>query len=137
MIKKSRQKFKYFENKKSFWGGIKSIFHHFWIVAKNSLRPNSAFLRLLLLSLCEIVSSYISADVNNYSDVTSSFSDLSDIDTLLLIKVIFWLKVNINFILVSRFKTNFVYKASSRASDFDQYLKAGTRKWALKVTTDW
>ena len=44
-------------------------------------------------------------------------------------KVIFWLNVHINFILVSRFKTNFVYKASSRASDFDQYLKVGTRKW--------
>ena len=27
--KKSRQKVKYLENEKSFWGGIKSIFHHF------------------------------------------------------------------------------------------------------------
>ena len=25
---KSRQKFKYFENKKSFWGKLKTIFHH-------------------------------------------------------------------------------------------------------------
>ena len=29
MTKKSRQKFKYLENKKSFWGEIKSIFHYF------------------------------------------------------------------------------------------------------------
>ena len=29
MTKKSKQKFKYIENKKSFWGKIKSIFHHF------------------------------------------------------------------------------------------------------------
>ena len=29
MTKKSRQKLKYPENKKSFWGEIKSIFHHF------------------------------------------------------------------------------------------------------------
>ena len=30
MPKKSRQKFKYLENEKSFWNEIKSIFHHFW-----------------------------------------------------------------------------------------------------------
>ena len=30
MIKKSRQKFEYLVNEKSFWGDIKSIFHHFW-----------------------------------------------------------------------------------------------------------
>ena len=29
MIKKSRQKFKYLENKKSFKDEIKNIFHHF------------------------------------------------------------------------------------------------------------
>ena len=29
MTRKSRQKFKYIENEKSFWGGIKSIFRHF------------------------------------------------------------------------------------------------------------
>ena len=29
MTKKSRQKFKYPENEKGFWGEIKSIFHHF------------------------------------------------------------------------------------------------------------
>ena len=29
MTKKSRQKFKYLENEKSFWGEIKSISHHF------------------------------------------------------------------------------------------------------------
>ena len=29
MTKKSRQKLKYLENEKSFWGEIKSIFHHF------------------------------------------------------------------------------------------------------------
>ena len=29
MTKKSRQKLKYLENKRSFWGEIKSIFHHF------------------------------------------------------------------------------------------------------------
>ena len=30
MTKKSRQNFKYLENEKSFWGVIKSIFHHFY-----------------------------------------------------------------------------------------------------------
>ena len=43
MTKKSRQKLKYLENKKSFWSEIKSIFHHFqglW-VAKNCFRPES------------------------------------------------------------------------------------------------
>ena len=30
MTKKLRQKFKYLENKKSFWGEIKSIFHPFY-----------------------------------------------------------------------------------------------------------
>ena len=30
MTKRSRQTLKYFDNEKSFWGGIKSIFHHFW-----------------------------------------------------------------------------------------------------------
>ena len=29
MNKKSRQKCKYFENEKGFWGEIKNIFHHF------------------------------------------------------------------------------------------------------------
>ena len=29
MTKKSRQKFKYLENEKNFWGEIKSTFHHF------------------------------------------------------------------------------------------------------------
>ena len=29
ITEKSKQKFKYLENKKSFWGEIKSIFHHF------------------------------------------------------------------------------------------------------------
>ena len=29
VTKKSRQKFEYFENKKSFWGKLKTIFHHF------------------------------------------------------------------------------------------------------------
>ena len=29
MTKMSRQKFKYLENEKSFWGEIKNIFHHF------------------------------------------------------------------------------------------------------------
>ena len=28
MMKKSRQKFKYLENKKTFWGDIESLFHH-------------------------------------------------------------------------------------------------------------
>ena len=46
--KKSRQKCKYLENKKSFYGEIKNIFHHFQkdsIVAKNSLRlPEGASL---------------------------------------------------------------------------------------------
>ena len=30
MPKKSRQKFKYLENEKSFYDEIKSIFHNFW-----------------------------------------------------------------------------------------------------------
>ena len=30
VTKKSRQKFKYLENEKSFWGEIKIIFHQFW-----------------------------------------------------------------------------------------------------------
>ena len=30
MTKKSRQKFKYLENEKSFYDEIKSIFYHFW-----------------------------------------------------------------------------------------------------------
>ena len=30
MTKKSRQKFKYLENEKSFYDEIKNIFHHFW-----------------------------------------------------------------------------------------------------------
>ena len=30
MTKKSRQKFKYYENKKSYYDEIKSIFHHFY-----------------------------------------------------------------------------------------------------------
>ena len=30
MTKKSRQKFKYLENRKSFWREMKSIFHHFY-----------------------------------------------------------------------------------------------------------
>ena len=44
MTKKSRQKFKYLENEKSFYGEIKSIFHYFkgLSVAKNCLRPESA-----------------------------------------------------------------------------------------------
>ena len=49
MTKKSKQKLKYFENEKSFWGAIKDIFHHFksqiwecafnkqfWFLKKNS-----------------------------------------------------------------------------------------------------
>ena len=51
--KKSRQKVKYLENKKSFWSEIKSIFCHFkgLSVPKNCLRPESAPLSLLILSL--------------------------------------------------------------------------------------
>ena len=46
MTKKSRQKLKYLQNKKSFSGKIKSIFHHFkgLSVAKNCLRSESAHL---------------------------------------------------------------------------------------------
>ena len=38
------QKLKYLENEKSFWGEIKSIFHHFkgLSIAKNCLWPESA-----------------------------------------------------------------------------------------------
>ena len=41
MTKKSKQKFIYLTNKKSFWGEIKNIFHIFdgLSVAKNVLRP--------------------------------------------------------------------------------------------------
>ena len=41
MTKKSRQKLKYLENEKSFWGEIKSIFHHFkgLSIAKNESAP--------------------------------------------------------------------------------------------------
>ena len=44
MTKKSRQKSKYLENEKSFWGEIKSIFIIFkgLSVAKNCFRPKSA-----------------------------------------------------------------------------------------------
>ena len=46
MTKKSRQKLKYLENKKIFWGEIKkNIFHHFQMAVKNCLRPESAPLR--------------------------------------------------------------------------------------------
>ena len=46
--KKSKQKFKYLKNEKSFQGEIKSIFHHFkgLSTAKNFIRPDSAPLRL-------------------------------------------------------------------------------------------
>ena len=41
MTKKSRQKLKYRENERSFWGEIKIIFYHFkgLTVVKNGLRP--------------------------------------------------------------------------------------------------
>ena len=47
MTKKSRQKLNYLESEKSFWGEIKSIFHHFkgFSVAKNCIRPKSAPLK--------------------------------------------------------------------------------------------
>ena len=46
MTKKTRQKFKYLENQKSFWGEIKSIFIIFKeiSIAKHFLRPESAHL---------------------------------------------------------------------------------------------
>ena len=51
MTKKSREKPKYLENGKSFWGKIKRIFPHFkgFSVAKNCLRPKSAPLSLFLI----------------------------------------------------------------------------------------
>ena len=36
MTKESRQKFKYLDNKKSFWDEIKSIFHNFWRAIKTN-----------------------------------------------------------------------------------------------------
>ena len=47
MTKKLRQKFKYIENKKSFWGEIKAFFIIFkeLSIAKNCLRPESAPLK--------------------------------------------------------------------------------------------
>ena len=58
MTKKSRQKFKYLENGKSFRGEIKSTFHRFkglW-VPKNCLRPASAPLRKRLneIGICKV-----------------------------------------------------------------------------------
>ena len=49
MTKKSRQKFKYLENEKSFQDKVKSIFTTFqWhSVAKNCLRPETAHLTIL------------------------------------------------------------------------------------------
>ena len=41
MTKKSRQKFKYVENEKSFWDEIKSIFQHF---CKAIIKVNNFFL---------------------------------------------------------------------------------------------
>ena len=41
MTKKSRQKFKYLENEKSFSGEMKTTFHHFLKDGKNGLRPES------------------------------------------------------------------------------------------------
>ena len=45
MTKNSRQKFKYLENEKSFWGEIKSILHHFKrvFIAKNCQTWESTF----------------------------------------------------------------------------------------------
>ena len=44
MTQKSRQKYKYLENEKSFQGEIRSIFRHFEraFIAKNCLRSESA-----------------------------------------------------------------------------------------------
>ena len=46
MTKKSREKLKYLENDKSFWGEIKSIFHHFegLSMAESCLRPENVHL---------------------------------------------------------------------------------------------
>ena len=46
MTKKSKQKFKYLENEKSFKRETESIFHLFkgLLIVKNGLRPESAFL---------------------------------------------------------------------------------------------
>ena len=43
MTKNSRQKFKYLENDKSFWGEIKSIFHYFYraFSCRKCFRPES------------------------------------------------------------------------------------------------
>ena len=48
MTRKSSQKLQYLENETSFWGEIKTIFHHFQRVsfAKNRLRPESASLTI-------------------------------------------------------------------------------------------
>ena len=58
MTEKSKQKFKYLENKKSFQDEIKSIFHHFKgiSIVKNCLRPESAALIVKLLTLMVLVS---------------------------------------------------------------------------------
>ena len=57
MTKKSRQKFKYLKNKKSFYGEIKSIFHNFkgLSVAKNCIRPESAHLNPQTSSIYKMV----------------------------------------------------------------------------------
>ena len=56
MIKMSRQKSKYLENEKSFWGQIKSIFHNFkgFSVAEKGVGPESAPLRRIM-SLTDLI----------------------------------------------------------------------------------
>ena len=44
MPEKSRQKFKYFENEKSFYDEIENIFHHFWRAIIKANKKISFFL---------------------------------------------------------------------------------------------
>ena len=65
MTKKSRQKFKYLENEKSFWGQIKSILK--WLlVVKNYPRPESARL-ILKQNLVTIPSQILDFSAFSYS----------------------------------------------------------------------
>ena len=62
MTKKSRQKFEYLENEKSFWDEIKSIFHHFqraFICQKFSQTWECTFSLSTCISFCAMLLSKI------------------------------------------------------------------------------
>ena len=75
MTKKSRQKFKYLENKKSFWGEIKKNFSSLVksFQLPNCLRPDSAPLISFLIIRSALVSSAKRKNVNIRDDFLMSF----------------------------------------------------------------